>query len=264
MPDAATVPAYDGLVVADLSRRMAGAFAARLFADHGADVVLLEPPDGHPLRHEAPFLDDQPGPERSALHAYINWNKRSAVLSNPSEAEPWIAAADLVITTDGPTTLSQWPLSALRPDAVHLSVTPFGLEGSLADAPRRQPHPQRALRLGARQRHARRAAPLPALPTVRLHRRTRRLRRRDGSPPPTLRIQRSRARRCPRTRSHDPHGLPVDDRRDLPGHGLVARRDRRPTARRTRSALGRRRRSYELRLRRLAQLARSDGPFQPA
>ena len=128
-------PAYDGLVVADLSRRMAGAFAARLFADHGADVVMFEPPDGHPLRHEAPFLNDQPGPDRSALHAYINWNKRSAVVSNPSEAEDWIAAADLVITTDGPTTLSQWPLSAMRPDAVHLSVTPFGLEGSLADAP---------------------------------------------------------------------------------------------------------------------------------
>ena len=128
-------PAYDGLVVADLSRRMAGAFAARLFADHGADVILLEPPDGHPLRHEAPFLDNQPGLDRSALHAYVNWNKRSAVLSNPSGAEDWIAAADLVITTDGLTTLSQWPLSAMRPDAVHLSVTPFGLEGSLADAP---------------------------------------------------------------------------------------------------------------------------------
>ena len=129
------VAAYEGLVVVDLSRRMSGAFAARLFADHGADVVMLEPPEGHPLRHEAPFLDDQPGVGRSALHAYVNWNKRSSVIAESAEAEPWIAAADLVITTDGPTALEQWPLSAMQPDAVHLSVTPFGLEGGLADAP---------------------------------------------------------------------------------------------------------------------------------
>lgn len=130
-----SIPAYDGLVVVDLSRRMSGAFAARLFADHGADVVMLEPVEGHPLRHEAPWLDDEPGLERSALHAYVNWNKRSAVISDPAESEPWIATADLVITTDGPTALTEWPLTALRPDAVHLSVTPFGLDGPLADAP---------------------------------------------------------------------------------------------------------------------------------
>ena len=129
------IPAYEGLVVADLSRRMSGAFAARLFADHGADVVMLEPPDGHPLRREAPYLDDAPGAERSALHAYVNWNKRSTLIADPAAAEPWLVAADLVITSDGPTALKQWPLSALRPDAVHLSVTPFGLDGPLADAP---------------------------------------------------------------------------------------------------------------------------------
>ena len=129
------VPAYEGLVVVDISRRMSGAFAARLFADHGADVVMLEPPDGHPLRQEAPYLDDQPGLERSALYGYVNWNKRSAVIADAGESEPWIGAADVVITTDGPALLSQWPLSALRRDAVHLSVTPFGLKGPLADVP---------------------------------------------------------------------------------------------------------------------------------
>ncbi|MDE2966080.1 MAG: CoA transferase [Chloroflexota bacterium] len=128
-------PAYEGLVVIDLSRRMSGAFAARQFADHGADVVMLEPPEGHPLRYEAPFLDGRPGPERSALHAYVNWNKRSATIAQPAEAEPWVAAADVVITTDGPTALSEWPLSAMRGGAVHLSVTPFGLDGPMSDAP---------------------------------------------------------------------------------------------------------------------------------
>ena len=129
------IPAYEGLVVVDLSRRMSGAFAARLFADHGADVIMLEPPEGHPLRHEALFLNDEPGVERSALHAYINWNKRSAVISTAEEAEAWMAVADVLITTDGPDDLRSWPLDALRPDAVHLSVTPYGLEGALAGTP---------------------------------------------------------------------------------------------------------------------------------
>ncbi len=135
MTDATAIPAYAGLVVVDLSRRMAGAFAARLFADHGADVVMLEPPEGHPLRREAPFLQDEPGPERSVLHGYVNWNKRSTVITDPAEAADWIAGADLVITTDGPAALAAWPLAALRADAVQLSVTPFGLDGPLAEAP---------------------------------------------------------------------------------------------------------------------------------
>ena len=129
------IPAYEGLVVVDLSRRMSGAFAARLFADHGAEVVMLEPPEGHPLRHEAPFLNDIAGPERSALHAYVNWNKRSAVIGEAADAEAWIAAADVLITTDGTDQLGSWPLDAMRPDAVHLSVTPYGLDGPLADRP---------------------------------------------------------------------------------------------------------------------------------
>lgn len=131
----AAMPAYDGLVVVDLSRRLSGAFAARLFADHGADVVMIEPQEGHPTRHEAPFLEDQAGIERSALHAYVNWNKRSAVINEPSESEGWIAGADLVITTDSPADLSRWPTSAMRADAVHLSLTPFGLDSALSDAP---------------------------------------------------------------------------------------------------------------------------------
>ena len=129
------VPAYEGVVVVDLSRRMAGAFAARLFADHGADVIMLEPPEGHPLRREAPFLSDISGAERSALHAYVNWNKRSVVIDDADASAEWIAAADVVISSDGPVTLADWPLEALRRDAVHLSVTPFGLDTPLADAP---------------------------------------------------------------------------------------------------------------------------------
>src|ERR1700694_1610830 len=42
------------LRVLDLSARVAGAYCARLFADYGADVIVVEPPRANPLRpHKA-------------------------------------------------------------------------------------------------------------------------------------------------------------------------------------------------------------------
>lgn len=123
--------AFAGLRVVDLSDRLSGAYAARLFADYGADVMLVESPGGHPLRAEPPFLDDQSGAERSALHAYANWNKRSLCAANDAEVADAVRWADLVITSQAPAAID---LGALRGDAVHLSVTPHGLEGDLADA----------------------------------------------------------------------------------------------------------------------------------
>lgn len=123
--------AFAGLRVVDLSDRLSGAFAARLFADYGADVALVEPPGGHPLRAEPPFLDDQPGAERSALHAYANWNKRSLCAADDAEVGDAVRWADLVISSQSPAAID---VRALRGDAVHLSVTPHGPEGDLADA----------------------------------------------------------------------------------------------------------------------------------
>ena len=111
--------AYRGLRVADLSRRLGGAYAARLFGDHGADVALIEPEEGHPLRRES-----------AGLHAYANWNKRSVAAAAAREL---IASADVVVTTDSPLDAEIGGL--LRGDAVHLSVTPHGLTGPLAGAP---------------------------------------------------------------------------------------------------------------------------------
>lgn len=129
--------AFEGLRVVDLSDRLSGAFAARLFGDFGADVILAEPPEGHPLRHEPPFLGDKPGVERSSLHAYVNWNKRSKVFEDENELADMITEADVVITSADP--ISAAPFAAalenMRADAVHLSVTAHGLENPLSGRP---------------------------------------------------------------------------------------------------------------------------------
>ena len=83
--------AFDGVRVVDLSDCLSGAWAARLFGDFGADVVLAEPPEGHALRGEPPFLDGEPGVERSLLHRYANWNKRSILVRGVDDYGYWPA-----------------------------------------------------------------------------------------------------------------------------------------------------------------------------
>lgn len=105
----------------DLSDRIPGEFAARLFGDLGADVVLVRTPAEHGDRgrQSGEFSD-----------AYANWNKSLRVLERDDPARlDLIASADLVVTTDG---------STPGGSALHLSITPHGLTGSLAEVPGNQ------------------------------------------------------------------------------------------------------------------------------
>ena len=130
------VAPFDGLRVVDLSTRLSGAFAARLFGDFGADVLLAEPPQGHPLRHEPPFKDDRPGEDRGVIHAYFNWNKHSVVVDSETELANAARGADVVVTTTTvPDPALAALLAALPPDTVHLSVTPHGLDDRLSAVP---------------------------------------------------------------------------------------------------------------------------------
>src|SRR5205823_8613000 len=70
--------ALEGVRVLDVAAPL-GAFVSRLLGDLGADVIKIEPPDGDPGRHLAPFLTT--GQERLSLpFVHANVNKRSVVL----------------------------------------------------------------------------------------------------------------------------------------------------------------------------------------
>ncbi len=129
--------ALAGIRVVDLSDRLSGAYAARMFGDSGADVILAEPSRGHRLRQEAPFLDDAPGTERGLLHAYANWNKRSIVARSHDELVRIAASADVIVTSAQPPWTRELVemIGAIAGHAVHLSITPHGLEGPLAGVP---------------------------------------------------------------------------------------------------------------------------------
>ena len=120
--------AYSGLNVLDLSSRLSGAFAARLFGDFGADVVIAEPPEGHPLRREGPLYGGE-----SPVHAYVNWNKRSTAYVDFSELHDLANAADVVVTTELHLAESVRPW--LDSSAVLLVLTAHGAEGELSPVP---------------------------------------------------------------------------------------------------------------------------------
>lgn len=127
------IGAYRNLRVIDLSNRLSGAYAARLFADFGAEVILLEPPQGHALRHEPPFLGRAAGVESAFLHAYGNWNKRSVVMAaeDSDELQQLAASAHLLITT-ADDEMTRCAVAALPSDRVHLAISPHGNTGPLA------------------------------------------------------------------------------------------------------------------------------------
>lgn len=69
-----------GLNVVECGEGVSAAFAAKMMADLGANVIKVEPPSGDQTRRRGPFPKDQPDPEKSGLFFYLNNNKRGITL----------------------------------------------------------------------------------------------------------------------------------------------------------------------------------------
>jgi len=129
----------NGLRVAVYASGVAAAYAARLLGVAGAEVTLVEPPSGSPLRCEPPFL---PGSKASALFAYLAAGMRSRVVDFDSEAGraslgALLSETDIFIDdtpVDGRAAKGIDPdvIAAKHPDLVHVSVLPFGASGPKA------------------------------------------------------------------------------------------------------------------------------------
>ena len=68
-----------GLRVVEIADERAE-YAGLLLAGLGAEVIKIEPPEGNATRRIGPFLEDQPGLERSLFFWNYNRNKKSVVL----------------------------------------------------------------------------------------------------------------------------------------------------------------------------------------
>lgn len=119
-----------------------GAYASKVMADLGADVIRVEPPQGDPMRKVPPFVDDVPHPERSLYWLYRNANKRGVTLNLETEEgrdifKRLVKTADILFETFEPGYLEKlgldYPvLKEVHPGLVHVSITNFGHTGPYA------------------------------------------------------------------------------------------------------------------------------------
>ena len=128
--------ALEGIRVLELANRSA-ALAGRILADLGAEVIMIEPTIGAEIRHHAPFVNNEPGPEQAFSHLYFNTNKKSVKvdLENKEDRARFcqlIASADVLLETQAPGALDALGLGheklrEINSGLIQCSVTPFGL-----------------------------------------------------------------------------------------------------------------------------------------
>ena len=139
MPSSATLP-LAGCRVVERSRTVAGAYAGRLLATMGAEVVMVEPAGGSPLRLAPPWLADT---GESALWAYLAVGKRSLVCDLQTDAGQALLSQELeradILIDDTAVRhrvalgLDQESVGTRFEHLVHVSVLPFGSTGPKAD-----------------------------------------------------------------------------------------------------------------------------------
>ena len=134
-----------GVRVLELGGGVGSSLCTRLLAEHGADVIKVEPPGrGDPVRAHGPFARGRPEPDTGALFLALNGGKRSCVLdlgsaSGRTALLQLVAGADVVVSglemhETAELGLDDSVLAAANPRCVRVVVSPFGLSGPLADS----------------------------------------------------------------------------------------------------------------------------------
>jgi len=127
--------ALAGLRVLDLGGTIATGYCAKLFADHGAEVINVEPPGGFATRRMAPLFADAPPNESSALHAWLAANKSSVVLDvekDSARLSALLASADVAIEGSEDGSIDTGTLGEMLGEGLLMSITWFGANGPRA------------------------------------------------------------------------------------------------------------------------------------
>jgi len=126
--------ALDHLLVLDLTSHLSGPYCAMLLADHGAEVIKIEPPNGDSARTMPPFVNGESAP-------FMTWNrnKRSVVMdlkqpADKAELLRLVDQADILVENYRPGVLDRlglgWPVLHARNHRLILaSISGFGQSG---------------------------------------------------------------------------------------------------------------------------------------
>jgi crotonobetainyl-CoA:carnitine CoA-transferase CaiB-like acyl-CoA transferase len=137
-----TFGSLDGLKVIDLSRVLAGPLCTQILADHGADVLKIEPPQGDDTRTWGPPFDAH---GTASYFLGLNRNKRGMTmdLQQPAQRQALLALlqdADVLVENFKTGTMEKWGLGldslhARFPRLVHCRVSGFGADGPKGGLP---------------------------------------------------------------------------------------------------------------------------------
>jgi len=131
-----------GLKVVDLTRVLGGPYCTMILADHGAEVIKVEPPQGDETREWGPpFLDGD-----ASYFLGVNRNKQaiSIDLGRPEGRAVvlrLLEGADIVVENFKTGTMEKWglgyeaDLAPRFPGLIHCRVSGFGAEGPLGGLP---------------------------------------------------------------------------------------------------------------------------------
>lgn len=133
--------ALHGVKIVDLSRVLSGPFCTQILADHGADVIKVESPDGDEVRRWGP-------PFKHGMASYfigVNRNKHSigVDLSRQPGRDALVRlldGADVLLENFKPGTMEKWglgygQLSDRFPSLIYCRISGFGAEGPLGGFP---------------------------------------------------------------------------------------------------------------------------------
>lgn len=131
--------ALSGIKVVEYATMVSGPYCGKLFADFGADVIKVEPPEGDPARRCGPFPKEDKDPEKSALYLYNNTSKRGITLDIEKQEgmeafRKLLVWGDVLIDNHSCDHLEKLGLSweqlqTVNPGLIYISITPYGRTG---------------------------------------------------------------------------------------------------------------------------------------
>jgi crotonobetainyl-CoA:carnitine CoA-transferase CaiB-like acyl-CoA transferase len=142
MQPTANTGSLQGIKVIDLSRVLGGPYCTQILADHGADVLKIEPPQGDETRGWGPPFNDK---GTASYFLGINRNKRGMTMDlyDPAQREALMKLledADVLVENFKTGSMEKWgigfdALHAKFPRLIHCRVSGFGADGPLGGLP---------------------------------------------------------------------------------------------------------------------------------
>ena len=133
--------ALQGVRVIELANERI-AFAGKLMADMGAEVILIEPPEGDASRSYPPF---EPTNNESLYFWHYHTNKHSVVLDltlpeDQKRLRKLLVQADILLESEPVNRLTELgldyqDLAPENPGLIHIAVTPYGRGTPESDLP---------------------------------------------------------------------------------------------------------------------------------